>query len=157
MTFYRHRLRPLLGSLVLLPILACANLAGAASSAIEVENAKVREVPPGAPASAAFMTLQNRSSDAVRLIKATSSISRHTELHHHTQVEGVMQMRQVEAIEIGAEDSTVLAPGGLHLMLIGLEASPVTGQDVSLTLTFDNGDTLNLEAPVQPIMPMQRE
>ena len=121
---------------------------------IRVVDPFVREVPPGAPATAAFMTLQNSGDTPVRLISAANDHTAHSELHNHVDVEGVMQMRQIEYIEVPAEGSVHLAPGGLHLMLIGLENAVHEGDNVTLTLHFDNGDTVELIAPVRPVMPM---
>jgi len=122
---------------------------------LRINDPYVREVPPGSPATAAFMTLHNSGETPIKLISAGNSITEHTELHNHIDVDGVMQMRQVETIEIPAGDETTLAPGGLHLMLIGLQSPVSQGEDVALSLTFDNGETLELTAPVRPVMPMK--
>ena len=129
--------------------------ATANADTITADDSYVREVPPGSPATAAFMTLHNSSDSTVRLINADNSIAEHTELHNHVELDGVMQMRQIEAIEVPAGGSTTLAPGGLHLMLIGLPSPVSEGDQVGLSLTFDNGDTLELDAPVRPVMPMR--
>ena len=117
--------------------------ATANADTITADDSYVREVPPGSPATAAFMTLHNSSDSTVRLISADNSIAEHTELHNHVELDGVMQMRQIEAIEVPAGGSTTLAPGGLHLMLIGLPSPVSEGDQVGLSLTFDNGDTLS--------------
>ncbi|WP_301583877.1 copper chaperone PCu(A)C [Halomonas alkaliantarctica] len=121
-----------------------------------VENPFVREVPPGSPATAAFMTLYNQSDAPVRLIEAQNSITEYTELHDHVVIDEVMQMRQVEAIEIPAQGKVTLAPGGLHLMLIGLSQPVNTGGSVSLNLFFDNGDGIEVVAPIRSVMPMHQ-
>ena len=59
-----------------------------------------REVPPGAPASASFMTLENSSSSAIKLTSADSSVAKVVELHTHTNDNGVMRMRKVPFIEV---------------------------------------------------------
>ncbi len=136
-------------------ILTSLVLAATASAAtLSAHDPYVREVPPGSPATAAFMTLHNSSDSAVRLISADNSIAEHAELHNHVDVDGVMQMRQIEAIEVPAGGSASLAPGGLHLMLIGLQSPVTEGDKVGLSLNFDNGETLELDVPVRPVMPM---
>lgn len=126
----------------------------ALADAINADDPFVREVPPGSPATAAFMTLHNTSDSAVRLIDAGNDLTAHTEMHNHVDVDGVMQMRQIEHIDVPANGNVTLAPGGLHLMLIGLESVVSEGDEVALTLTFDNGETLDVTAPVRPVMPM---
>lgn len=121
-----------------------------------VEDPFVREVPPGSPATAAFMKLYNQSDAPVRLIEAQNSITEYTELHDHVVIDEVMRMRQVDAIEVPAQGEVTLSPGGLHLMLIGLDKSINTGDSVSLDLIFDNGDVIEVVAPVRAVMPMHQ-
>lgn len=125
-----------------------------AADTLVVEDPYVREVPPGSPTTAAFMTLHNKSDEAIRLIEAENKVTEHTELHNHVVIDGVMEMRQVEAIEIPANGETQLAPGGLHLMLIGLNSALSAGDTLTLNLVFDNGEQIELEAPVRSMMPM---
>ncbi|MCD8514256.1 MAG: copper chaperone PCu(A)C [Nitrincola sp.] len=127
-----------------------------ANEAIIIEEPFARAVPPGQPNSAAFMTLKNESSDIVRIISATSNVSEVTELHTHTEVDGVMQMRQIDAIEIPADGMTELKPGGLHVMLIGLTQNLAEGDTVEVTLNFEDGSDRLLEVPVKHVMPMMQ-
>lgn len=127
-----------------------------ANEAIIIEEPFARAVPPGQPNSAAFMTLKNESSDIVRIISATSNVSEVTELHTHTEVDGVMQMRQIDAIEIPADGMTQLKPGGLHVMLIGLTQNLAEGDTVEVTLNFEDGSDRLLEVPVKHVMPMMQ-
>ncbi|MBA5764857.1 copper chaperone PCu(A)C, partial [Vibrio sp. 404] len=82
------------------------------------------------------------------LVAASTPAARVAELHNHVDVDGVMQMRRVEAVPVPANASVSLAPGGYHLMLIDLAAPLHEGDEVTLSLTFDDGQTLELEAPV---------
>lgn len=124
------------------------------ADSLTVVNSFVREVPPGSPATAAFMHLYNQSDAPVRLIEAQNSITDYTELHDHVVINEVMQMRQVDAIEIPARGKVRLVPGGLHLMLIGLDQPVKEGDTLTLNLLFDNGDVLEFETPVRPVRPM---
>ncbi len=142
MTLPRSLLAALSLALVTLPALA---------DALSIEQAQVRAVPPGSETSAAFMTLHNAGDEAVALVSASSSAAEVVELHDHTDVDGVMQMRQVDHILVPAGGSAALAPGGLHMMLIKLTSPLVEGEPVELTLTFDNGESQVIEAPVSRI------
>ena len=44
---------------------------------------------------------------------------------------------------------TVLAPGGLHIMLIGLKQKLAPGDSVPLTLVFEHAGEITIEAPVR--------
>jgi copper(I)-binding protein len=60
----------------------------------------------------------------------------------------------VDQIDLPAGEMVTLAPGGLHVMLIGLKQQLQPGDDVPLTLTLDDGSELSLTAPVRKVMPM---
>lgn len=118
---------------------------------VSVSDPYVRAVPPGQTISAAFMRLQNHSDDNRMLVKVSSSVARVVELHTHTSEEGMMKMRRIDSISIAAGSETILKPGGLHIMLIGLQERLIPEQDVSLTLTFDDGSSQTVAAPVRKI------
>lgn len=115
----------------------------------------VRAVPPGQPNSAAFMMLSNDGAADRALTGASSTAAEVVELHTHTMVDGMMRMRRIERIQLPAGKARVLEPGGLHLMLIGLTRDLAPGDKVALTLRFDDGSEVQLEAPVRPIVSMQ--
>ncbi|MDX5434115.1 MAG: copper chaperone PCu(A)C [Halomonas sp.] len=117
-----------------------------------IEQAQVRAVPPGSPASAAFMTLRNPGEQEVVLVTAHSPAAETLELHNHVDVDGVMQMRKLPELVVPAGESVELAPGGLHLMLIGLTDPLVEGESVEIELGFESGESQRLEAPVQRIV-----
>jgi copper(I)-binding protein len=121
------------------------------AQSVSVQDAYVREVPPNMINSAAFMTLKNSSDHAVALVSADSEAAMTVELHEHVNVNGMMQMRQIPKIEIPANGSTLLKPGGLHVMLIGLTHKLKEGNNVTLTLNFSNGETITLDAPIKKI------
>lgn len=115
---------------------------------IQVKNPHVRAVPPGSPVSAAFMELHNQGSEQRALVAASSPASEAVELHTHTEIDGVMQMRRVDKIEVPAQGKTLLKPGGLHLMLINLKEPLTPGSQVEITLTLDDGSLIELSLPV---------
>ncbi|MCE9665890.1 copper chaperone PCu(A)C [Halomonas sp. M5N1S17] len=123
----------------------------ALADAVSIDQAQVRAVPPGSETSAAFMTLHNSGDEDIALVGASSPAAEVVELHDHTDVDGVMQMRQVDHVPVPAGGSAALAPGGLHMMLIKLTSPLVEGEPVELTLTFDNGESQVVEAPVSRI------
>ncbi|SFX11251.1 copper chaperone PCu(A)C [Marinospirillum alkaliphilum] len=121
-----------------------------------IEQAYVRAVPPTSEVTAAFMLLKNNGNKDLALVDVSSPASRVMELHTHTEVDGVMQMRRVDRIEVPAGGQTHLKPGGLHLMLIGLK-QPLTADDrVDITLTLDDGSLIELNLPVRH-MQMQHQ
>lgn len=128
-------------------------LSFAADSTLRIDDPYVRLTPPNAPASGAFMLIANDGNENRLLLKAQSPVAKTVELHTHTNDNGVMKMRPVEHIEIKAKGQTALKPGSYHIMLIGLKQALNEGDLVPLTLSFDDGSTLQIKAPVRKILP----
>ena len=120
--------RYLPGSLLLLFV------AVAVQADLAIEDAYVRGMPPGQSVTAAFMRLSNPGEEPLTLVRASSSYAASVEIHAHSHDDGVMRMRRVPALEIAADDSVTLAPGGLHLMFMGLQKTPLEGDKVDLEL-----------------------
>lgn len=101
-----------------------------------------------ARAGAAFLAIDN-AGDADRLIAAMADIADRVELHTHLMEDGVMRMREVEGgIEIPAGETTMLAPGGLHLMFLGLVAPLDEGASFPVTLTFEEAGDVTVEVQI---------
>jgi len=139
-------------SSVLLVLLVLSHNLVAAGNDVNIIDPYVRSVPPGQTVSAAFLQLENKSSEVRTVINATSPVSKVVELHSHVHEDGMMKMRRVDSIAIPANGTTVLKPGGLHIMLIGLHKPLKLEQKVSLTLEFKDGSSQTVEAPVRKIM-----
>ena len=97
-----------------------------------------------------YLTIENSGDSADRLLSATSSVAEVVELHNVNMVDGVMQMRQVEdGVEIPADETKVFEPGGLHIMLIGLNRPLELGDSFDVELKFENAGMLTVESEVQ--------
>ncbi|MBE3606474.1 copper chaperone PCu(A)C [Campylobacter sp. RM13119] len=118
----------------------CASLLAAD---ISVENLRARPSNIGASNSAIFMDIKNSSNADVKLVAVKSSICKSTELHTHKLVDGMKMMTKIDDINVPKEGMAKLAPGGLHVMLIGLDKPLVDGDIVDLEMSFDNGEILN--------------
>lgn len=120
---------------------------------LHIEEVYARAVPPGQPNSAAFLQIRNASDQDRALIDASSPVAEVVELHTHVQDQGVMRMRRVERIDVPAHSTTVLQPGGLHLMLIGLKQPLAVGDPLALRLVFDQDEVVEVQAVTRSIMP----
>lgn len=128
--------------------------AGTVADSVEIIDPYVRMIPPGAPATAAFMQIRNTDGKDHALVSAQGSINKITELHTHLHKNGMMQMRQVKQIDLPAGATTSLQPGGFHVMLIELTTPVKQGQAVTIDLTFEDGSTKTITAEGRPIKPM---
>ena len=141
--------RPLLGSTLLLATLLSPPAWATETAPIRIETPYVRLAPPNAQATGAFMLVRNSGNTERKLLKAESPVAATVELHNHINENGVMKMRQVPHIAIPAHGQTELKPGSYHVMLIDMKAPLKENDSVPLTLTFDDGSTQRIDAPVR--------
>ena len=124
--------------------------------AVNVSDAWARASAGKAKAGGAFMTLTNTSSHDSVVVSASSDVAKRTELHTHIMVDGVMHMRQVKGgIKVPAGKTVMLAPGGLHVMFLGLHAPLKEGTTFDLTLTFDSGRSTTTQVKVMSVSAMK--
>jgi copper(I)-binding protein len=105
---------------------------------------------------AGFLTIRN-AAGADRLLSVSTPAAGRAELHTMLRDGDIMRMRQVEAIAVPANGAVSLAPGGLHILLMGLTRPLVVGASVPLTLVFERAGAVELQLAVQPAgarMPM---
>lgn len=96
---------------------------------------------------AAFVTLSNTSDSDLVLVSASTPASSMVELHEMAMKDGEMVMQPKEGgIPVPADGTATLEPGGDHIMLMDVTEPIEPGDAVSLTLTFDDGSTLDVEA-----------
>jgi periplasmic copper chaperone A len=100
---------------------------------------------------AAYMTLRNNGDQPDRLIGVSSDVAETVQLHSSVTEDGVMQMRAVETVEVPAHGEAVLGPGGVHLMLIGLEGRLEEGKSFPLTLRFEKAGEVEVTAKIEDI------
>ena len=116
---------------------------------IEIEHPWARATADGAANGAAYMVFNNEGKTADRLVSASTPAAAKVELHVHIDDNGVMRMREVSAIDLGADATVKLAPGGLHLMLLGLKEPLKKGKAFPLTLTFEKAGPVTVQVAVQ--------
>jgi hypothetical protein len=112
------------------------------------------EAAPGSDSvTAAYMTLKNMGKAADRLTDVNSPLVTAIEIHRIVVENDVLRMEPISGLEIPADSSFRLQPGGHHLMLIGLHQDIIVGQTVELILTFESGKIITVRAQVQEQMP----
>lgn len=123
-----------------------------AQSELIIEDPYARATPPNAVNSAIFMTIKNTGSETRTLISASTSVAKKVELHNVIKADGMMKMREVDAIEIPRNKNVMLMPGSLHIMLFDLTQPLKESDFIDVTLHFQNGDKEQFKAPVKKVM-----
>lgn len=62
---------------------------------------------------------------------------------------GMMSMQPVEAIEVPADGSVALEPGGFHIMLLDVKKVLAVGDTIEVTLTFEKAGEVQATAEVR--------
>lgn len=99
--------------------------------------------------SAAYMLLHNHGTEDDALVGASSDVADAVEIHlSQMKDDGTMEMIQQEAIALPADGEVELKPGSYHVMFIGLTRDLNTGDEITLTLHFQNAEDVTLTVPV---------
>jgi len=123
------------------------------AATITISDAWVNQPPPGAAVAGAYLRLTNPGTRADRLLKVETTAAERVEIHQMQTVSGMMQMREVEGgLALPAGDTTHLAPGGLHLMLIAPKLELAVGGEVDMTLTFEHAPAQTVVFQVRSLM-----
>lgn len=110
----------------------------------------VRASAPGQKNGAGYVQIQNKSGQTDRLISATTANVGRVELHTIINENGVAKMRQVQRIEVPAGAGATLAPGGFHIMFMGLNAPFKAGDVVPVTLRFEKAGEVKVDFEIKP-------
>jgi len=121
--------------------------ATSASAEMIIDDARLVAAFGSARAAAAYMEIKNEGeSDA--LIGAYSDLAM-TMLHETVESDGVMKMEMTERVEIPQYHVASLAPGGLHVMVMGLSPDVLGEETFPLTLIFETAGEITVDLPVQ--------
>jgi periplasmic copper chaperone A len=149
-------------NLILLSIAAAAFAALAIATPLQAEEIKAgdlvisqawsRATPKGAKVGGGFLTIENKGTAPDRLIGGSADVAGSVQVHEMSMDSGVMKMRPMEnglAIEPGK--TVKLAPGGFHLMIMGLKAPLKQGDKVPVTLEFEKAGKVTVSLDVQGV------
>lgn len=151
-------LRPLLFAAAALSLAACspgdapeadtAPDTAAAAPALTLSGAEVRASLGDNPNTGGYLTVTNASDSADRLVAAACACADRVELHTMSTEGGVMRMSQVDGFDVPADGVLTLAPGGNHLMFLGLREPLTAGEQVNVTLTFERSGEVEADFAV---------
>ncbi len=116
---------------------------------VVIEDAWVAETIGAQIRTAAYFTITNTSGVDERLVGISTPVASMAHLHRTQTENNVSTMQSTDALILPAGGSVRLAPGGLHIMILGLNGPLQAGESVPLTLSFLEAGEVNFEAPVR--------
>ena len=135
-------------SLVIISLFFMTGCSQSPESQITIDNAWLREAPPGAVALAGYLTIHNHSSEDLSLNLATSEDFGRIEFHQSVEQDGVYKMIPHTHLNIPAHGELVLEPASYHLMMINPHRTLTAGDEINLSLNFGADLTQTIAMPV---------
>ena len=132
----------LCGLLPAVPIVAMAQQDG-----IRVENAWSRVAMQGGTG-VVYLTITD-SGAPDRLMSIAAPVAAKAELHESFTEHGVAKMRAVVTLPVVPGTPVTLAPGGHHIMLMGLKQQLKEGDNFPVTLSFERSGQITATVAVR--------
>jgi copper(I)-binding protein len=121
------------------------------TGSLVIDHPYALETPATALSGAGYMTITNTGRDPDRLLAVRADFPRVTLHGTQTDAQGVTRMIPLEAIEIAPGATVTLAPGGMHVMFMGLDGDPFEeGERIPATLVFERSGEIAVEFWVEP-------
>ncbi|MEO1139566.1 MAG: copper chaperone PCu(A)C [Pseudomonadota bacterium] len=96
------------------------------------------ETPKAAKSGAGYMVIANDGDTDDTLVEVRADFPR-VMIHNTEETDGIARMVHIDALNIPAGETVELAPGGYHVMFMGLGDDPLeNGEEIQATLVFEN-------------------
>ncbi len=104
----------------------------------------------GQTTAAAYVTVKNNGQSADRLVSVSCTCATSAMFHSTSHSNGMAEMNQVaDGFALPAGQTLAFAPGGNHIMLMGVTGAPKEGDTVDIVLTFAKAGPVTLHVPVR--------
>ena len=141
-----------LTALLAVVIAACSSggaSGGTAGGKLTVSEAWVR-VPASPDTTAAYLTIVNGTTADDSLVGVSTTAATSASLHRTTtDSSGMTGMQMTDSVHVPAGGTVSLAPGGFHIMLMGLTGDLKAGATIELVLTFEHAGVVKVTAEVR--------
>jgi copper(I)-binding protein len=113
-----------------------------------VAEAWARETPPGKSMTAAYGRLQNPGDETLVVTGVSAEVAARSSLHETRIERDRSTMRPVSNLTIAPGEEVELAPGGMHVMLMKLDAPLVEGESIDICFKLENNEELCSAFPI---------
>lgn len=128
---------------------AVSAVPAAAASSIMIVAAFARaSAVPTATSGAAYVSVMNHAAEPDRLIAAASPAAASASIHRTQESGGVVSMQEAGPLDIAPMATLEMKPGGYHIMLNGLLKPLKEGDEIDVTLTFENAGDVTVKVTV---------
>ena len=95
---------------------------------------------------AAYVTIESTSDDT--LIGASTAVAERIMIHAIEKDGDGSRMKHIETLQLPVRERVTLAPGGMHLMLMGLQDKLSEGTTFPMSLSFETAGEITVEVSV---------
>lgn len=121
------------------------------TESLVIDHPYALETVATAMSGAGYMTITNTGSAPDRLLDVRAAFPRVTLHGTQTDAQGVTRMVTVDGIAIVPRETVTLAPGGMHVIFMGLDGDPFEeGERIPATLVFEHAGEIAVEFWVEP-------
>ncbi|MGY9047202.1 hypothetical protein P775_27950 [Puniceibacterium antarcticum] len=107
------------------------------------------ETAPMAQTAAGYLTVTNTGETPDTLLAVEADFPK-VMMHQSLEKDGIATMEHVETLEIAPGASVAFAPGGYHVMFMGLNGAAFkAGEHVPATLVFEHAGRIDVEFNVE--------
>ena len=142
-------MKPILTLFLVSAIAAPALAAETKAGDLTISDAVVRAMAPGVANTAAYLTVANGGSKPDRLLSASCVCARSMEIHISHVMNGMAMMMPSGPVAIPAGGEARFAPGGQHLMILGLKAPLRDGAVQEIDLKFEHAGVVKASFEVK--------
>lgn len=117
----------------------------------QVQGQWLRAAPPGTKMMAAYLKLDNNSTDSRTLIAAFSPDFAAVEIHQSVIKDGMARMQHQKSLIIEVGRSLSFQPGGLHLMLMNPNKTIKVNDTILICLIYQDADQQEIQHIYFPV------
>jgi periplasmic copper chaperone A len=97
---------------------------------------------------ALYLTIRNEGPAPNALVAVSTDAAAGAMIHETAVENGIATMRHVEKLDIAPGEEASFAPGGMHIMLMGLKKPLRPGDRLRVTLIFRTAGDIRIDVPV---------
>ena len=129
-----------------------SELVKTSDSFVRVSEVTVRAVPPGTPNTAAYLEIENLTSESLVLRGGTVPGGARVELHATEYHGDRARMVQQASITLAPEQTLSFRPGAVHIMIMDMKQTPMAGEMIPITLHFNGDRQVTVQGLVKMLM-----
>lgn len=97
---------------------------------------------------AVYMRIHNATDEPDVILEAATPRASMTTLHMSSETDGIMRMEMQDAVALPAGETVAFEPGGLHIMLMGLDQPLEEGDVFPITLKLERAGDVTVYVEV---------